>query len=524
MIEELERHHLIVTGVPPPLPNANAEAGPSTRQPTETEAGDQGEPSGEFEPSDVTSDSSGEVFQWLKMYLGTYVNPERPSLQFVNNREKLRQYLRDLSEAKLKKQTQQNYLKSLKRFLHFHTVQTNLRHEDEALHTECKHFIDFIGSLQKVTSKLVGKEITQKRHDTLIEKHQLTPHDCRTVLEAAKQDFLAIMGKLSDGCSDTLEPAESIFVVYYLEAIIILKHLQRPGVVEHMTMSFTVLFWSVSINCLAITFTNRWDILIFYRSWFGTYYRLVRPQLLESNRKRKRDVEDECNAEGRYNLPSVTSQMAQRTFETAAQRLTEAQKSLVADYLTHSSATAEKHYRMKQCDIIVKTSQLLSNMSKVSRAEPSGEGTRHGAVPYSSPIKQPVIRLPRLPSHNEKVKFFKAFETLLQTYPLSLNGKRPEVKQRRNVSQEFQRKLHTYWGRKQLEMREAHTRYASGESVVPWTKDNVKLDKEPKFAKLTYSDSGRYECKVTMGNLSRKASFELLVKDAPVMKMANTKS
>ncbi|XP_035477917.2 uncharacterized protein LOC118298856 [Scophthalmus maximus] len=160
----------------------------------------------------------------------------------------------------------------------------------------------------------------------------------------------------------------------------------------------------------------------------------------------------------KYNLPSVTSQMAQRTFETAAQRLTEAQKSLVADYLTHSSATAEKHYRMKQCDIIVKTSQLLSNMSKVSRAEPSGEGTRHGAVPYSSPIKQPVIRLPRLPSHNEKVKFFKAFETLLQTYPLSLNGKRPEVKQRRNVSQEFQRKLHTYWGRKQLEMREAHTR------------------------------------------------------------------
>ena len=62
MIEELEHHHLIVTGVPPPLSNANAEAGPSTRQPPE--AGDQGESSGEFEPSVVASDSSGEVFQW----------------------------------------------------------------------------------------------------------------------------------------------------------------------------------------------------------------------------------------------------------------------------------------------------------------------------------------------------------------------------------------------------------------------------------------------------------------------------
>ena len=44
-----------------------------------------------------------------------YVNPEKPSLQFVHNREKLRQYLLDLSEASMKKQTQQNYLKGLRR-------------------------------------------------------------------------------------------------------------------------------------------------------------------------------------------------------------------------------------------------------------------------------------------------------------------------------------------------------------------------------------------------------------------------
>lgn len=41
--------------------------------------------------------------------------------------------------------------------------------------------------------------------------------------------------------------------------------------------------------------------------------------------------------------------------------------------------------------------------------------------------------------------------------------------------------------------------------------NNVKLDKQPKFTKLTYSDSGHYECKVTMGLLTRKASFDLVV-------------
>lgn len=41
--------------------------------------------------------------------------------------------------------------------------------------------------------------------------------------------------------------------------------------------------------------------------------------------------------------------------------------------------------------------------------------------------------------------------------------------------------------------------------------DNVKLNKEPKFTKVAFSDSGRYECDVTMGLLGQKASFELVV-------------
>nr|XP_020478090.1 CD166 antigen homolog isoform X4 [Monopterus albus] len=59
---------------------------------------------------------------------------------------------------------------------------------------------------------------------------------------------------------------------------------------------------------------------------------------------------------------------------------------------------------------------------------------------------------------------------------------------------------------------------ASGETEVSWTQDNVKLDKEPKFTNLTYSHSGRYECTVTMGLLSRKVGFELVVEGIPVIK------
>uniref|UniRef100_A0A4W5QFJ3 Activated leukocyte cell adhesion molecule b n=1 Tax=Hucho hucho TaxID=62062 RepID=A0A4W5QFJ3_9TELE len=55
--------------------------------------------------------------------------------------------------------------------------------------------------------------------------------------------------------------------------------------------------------------------------------------------------------------------------------------------------------------------------------------------------------------------------------------------------------------------------HASGE-----LKDNGKLDSSPKFDKLTYSDSGKYEVVVTMGALIKKASFELVVEGVPVIR------
>uniref|UniRef100_A0A6Q2ZKU6 Ig-like domain-containing protein n=1 Tax=Esox lucius TaxID=8010 RepID=A0A6Q2ZKU6_ESOLU len=59
---------------------------------------------------------------------------------------------------------------------------------------------------------------------------------------------------------------------------------------------------------------------------------------------------------------------------------------------------------------------------------------------------------------------------------------------------------------------------ASGKlDLVTWTKDNSKLDKQPKFNKLTYTDSGKYEVVVTMGTLIKKASFELIVEGVPVI-------
>ncbi|XP_041924142.1 CD166 antigen homolog [Alosa sapidissima] len=58
---------------------------------------------------------------------------------------------------------------------------------------------------------------------------------------------------------------------------------------------------------------------------------------------------------------------------------------------------------------------------------------------------------------------------------------------------------------------------ASGKVTVAWTKNNASLTEEPQFERLKYSDSGLYECKVSMGDLVSTHSFELLVEGAPVI-------
>ncbi|KAL6471735.1 hypothetical protein MHYP_G00203850 [Metynnis hypsauchen] len=79
-----------------------------------------------------------------------------------------------------------------------------------------------------------------RKRFTILNEGGVPPTQCVAVLDAAKRDFLSVMGKLrGPGCSlgHQLTQAELQLVLYYLEAVVILRHLQRPGVVKHMTVT-----------------------------------------------------------------------------------------------------------------------------------------------------------------------------------------------------------------------------------------------------------------------------------------------
>lgn len=57
---------------------------------------------------------------------------------------------------------------------------------------------------------------------------------------------------------------------------------------------------------------------------------------------------------------------------------------------------------------------------------------------------------------------------------------------------------------------------ASGDAQVSWTK-NGKTVEEPEYSKLTYTDAGVYVCEVSMADLTRRQSFELVVEGTPLI-------
>ncbi|XP_056441065.1 uncharacterized protein LOC130378204 [Gadus chalcogrammus] len=409
LIEELKYHHLFVTGVPPPLPIGNP------RLVTETLSECPGEAPGETEPSDVESCGSNELFQcrqektytkdkmvkakdlgilkkhsadhpllkrfadYLKndyenakyqqevdtvsRYL-YFADPTEPSLKFVNDREKLRDFLGQQAKAGYKAQTSGNYIKCLKRFLEFHLTRTGLRQDDRELYKQCTLYLSFLTSSQSVLSKQASKEIVQKRHALLFDKSQPTPRECLAVLDKGEGDLVKIMNQLDDSSSSSLSMTECIFVLYYLEAIVILRHCQRPCVVQSMKVKEwlerkhadddSIVF--VKDHKTAAHFVVSIVLSKKEEAWFEKYYNKVRPQLLAGERKRKRDEQDEkdgddfffvssrgkpiYNAAGdliklqqKCNVPQVSSQVVRRVFETAANRLDDPQKKAVSDYL-----------------------------------------------------------------------------------------------------------------------------------------------------------------------------------------------
>ncbi|XP_073803755.1 uncharacterized protein isoform X2 [Danio rerio] len=220
--------------------------------------------------------------------------------------------------------------------------------------------MDALYGIQSGMSKKVSMKVTAKKSEFGCGKEVL-PKDCLVVLEAAFKYFQAMICKMQGPgaiTGDCLTKNEWLLVLYYLEAVIMLKLVQRPGVVTHMTVED----WEGRSRiengvCVAVK-EHKVPLSHEQELWFDLYFNEVRPVMLQENRtgddvaadsffvsSSGRSIYDPSNdlkrLHDKYSLPSVTCGDAQRAFEAAAQNLSEVKRNVVVaerNYMRRTSS------------------------------------------------------------------------------------------------------------------------------------------------------------------------------------------
>uniref|UniRef100_W5LVK3 Core-binding (CB) domain-containing protein n=1 Tax=Lepisosteus oculatus TaxID=7918 RepID=W5LVK3_LEPOC len=199
-----------------------------------------------------------------------------PSLNFVKDIRKTRDFFNEMKTIGLSHQTIANYIKNINRFLRYILNATNVRVMDPTLANFIINFQSILKDVQRKNSKDVTQEITRKRYRQLQQPEPNTT-ECWKVLRVAKKDVLHVLGKTYS--SEEITGAEQLLVMYYLQAVLQLKHLQRPGVVKNMTVRIP----SYNIKSKCYTHTYIWDSYSVTKQFFPDPMRVTPSRIVRKH-------------------------------------------------------------------------------------------------------------------------------------------------------------------------------------------------------------------------------------------------
>ncbi|KAM4048863.1 uncharacterized protein ACNLHF_015557 [Anomaloglossus baeobatrachus] len=327
-----------------------------------------------------------------------YMNPQRANLEFVKDIEKANFFFTKLRELSLENQTVFNYLKNIRRFMTYQMRGTNLSAQRLQLFQSCNFFMGVTEDIQKRLSKGVSREVVSKRYLALTTSMK-TPAECRRLLVMAKPPFLkgirATQGK-------SLNQDTKLQIIYYLQALLVLKHLQQPGVVQNMTVSEwkerihyrylweDLVIIGVKLHKIALPQVASFVLTKEEEMWFNTYYERVRPTLVHKDSPKDifflstsgQEIHSVSNDIARlhkkYQLPNVTSQLVRRVCETwTLPKYSDSEKCLFSKYLAHSNLTAERNYREKTLEDICHGYKLVIEAGHPGSNKPQASTSRN---------------------------------------------------------------------------------------------------------------------------------------------------
>ncbi|XP_075704077.1 uncharacterized protein LOC142699023 [Rhinoderma darwinii] len=313
-----------------------------------------------------------------------FIDSKKPSLKFVDDIEETHKYFDKLLAIGNTHQTVFNYHKNVKRFVSYLKNVKCQKHKDRKTYKAVKNYLSALSVSQKRLHKGISKEIVAKKHKRIFQT-VLKPDDLRTLLKVAGPTFQMVLRMAENG--DTLLDSEKLTIINYLESIIVLKKMQRPGVVQNMTVNE----WKERVagkeSSVVISFlehktaTQQAATLILDKEeekWFEIYHNLVRPTLLKTNKtianffistsgERLYNVSnDVARFHTRFGLKPVSSQVVRRMSETfvSSNCRNPNETQIFSKLLAHSNITAERVYWEKTIDNMIKASLLPDRIQR----------------------------------------------------------------------------------------------------------------------------------------------------------------
>ncbi|XP_041441359.1 uncharacterized protein LOC121393043 [Xenopus laevis] len=391
-----------------------------------------------------------------------FVDPSKPSLKFLDDTPKTVAFFTKLASLGNSHATQFTYLKHIKRFVRSQMNTLTSSHQSKETVERCRLFLEMTAGLQGKLSKGISAETVGKKYDYMTSGKK-DPVECQRILVEARPTIEQLIKKAKMG--GTLLDKEKCVVLYYLEAIVVLKQLQRPGVVQNMTveewrnrklsdcktrMAIAVKKHKTATQQVATVLLEEEE-----EQWFYVFYKKIRPSFIRSGTSPKTFfisssgepihsvTNDIARLHKKFNLRPMTSQEARRRMETymASHLKTDAERYSFAKMLGHSNLTAERVYREKTIENMVEAAEVM----KKALYGPQASTSRFKQMP-----QQPLETESTVVSRDLREN---AFERFKKARPVTHDANPPCLKAALAFSNEYGQYFYDQWRKLQNKMR-----------------------------------------------------------------------
>ncbi|XP_044142501.1 uncharacterized protein LOC122932259 isoform X2 [Bufo gargarizans] len=377
-----------------------------------------------------------------------FVNPHEITLEFISHPEKTKAFIQTFFDSKTSEGTVKLYVSHIGLFVKFVLSEQFPNAIEEITKQDAKIFL---ARLKKMTGETNPKRRKKKKQKKGV---LLPPKDCRKVLTVAKPHVLKIFKRADSGV--LLDDGEKVLAGLYLGALLSLKHLCKPAVVQNLTVKE----WLQRKNCnqfedtTVTIITMPKTIIVLPQEeelLFSIYFRCIRHTMLDKasnevlqffvstkGKPIKNPSKNLQRLQVKFQLPSVSMQQAEdSTKRWARLNLPEERRDVLNSYIDFGEQKEEVNKTK-----LIEAMFILHRLDDDNQSETSRKRKRTEDESEEGSDAEDLVAVKE-----------KCFKRLIERHPVIPQKHLPSLDTCKQVSERYAQYCQDKWRRMQCKIR-----------------------------------------------------------------------